>query len=456
MAFNLRVMLHVAGILGTVLVFAWCYVNTSYYATMLVLILILLAQVSALLRMVHATNRELVRFLDALKYLDFTQSFSASSGSASFRELGTAFNTVSERFRAARSDKEQLAAWLQAVIQHLPVAVLAMDEQEKILLSNTALMRLLGRTSAPGSLQLISDVNASLATTIRSLQPGKDLVLKLQKGAETLHVKLSCTLLRMSGQQQKLISIQNIEGELEGRELEAWQNLIRVMTHEIMNSVTPITSLAETAEDYVNESKLALHNCSDSKTMDSVAPLLEDAASAVATIGKRGQSLMRFVNSYRTLSRLPNPVPAWLRLNIAFHSVHELLGEQLRAAGVVLDMECKPQTLQIFVDAGQLEQALINLLRNAMEALTEIDSPRISLKASLEDGGVISICVGDNGCGISEENLENIFVPFFTSKRGGSGIGMSVVKQIVRANGGRISVASTPGLGSNIRLSFRS
>lgn len=455
MGFDTRVILHVAGILATMLLLGWCVLHTPYYATMLVLGLALLVQVAALLRLVHTTNRELARFLEALQYLDLSQSFGTRGKSTSFRELGTALNAVAERFRVARSEREQQAAWLQSVVQHLPVAVLVLDEQERVLRANTALQRLLGRTTAVDSLAAMERVDAPLAEAIRALQPGSEHMLKRQKQAETQQLKLSCTLLRSAGQLQKLVCIQNIEGELEGRELEAWQNLIRVMTHEIMNSVTPLTSLAETAGHYVDESRSMLEQSHDSANRTAIAPLLEDAASAVATISKRGQGLLRFVTSYRTLSRLPMPVPAAVPLQNLFHSVLALLAEQAREAGVTLVTRCRPDNLQLLVDAGQLEQALINLLRNALDACAGVANAQVELAAALEEGGLIVVSVSDNGCGISADNLDNIFVPFFTTKRNGSGVGMSMVKQIVRANHGHIGVSSTPGVGTTIRISFR-
>lgn len=454
MGFNLRVLLHVSGLLLTIVAFSWCLLHTQYYATMLVLFIVLLLQVSALLRMIHATNRELVRFLEALKFADFTQSFSTTASSNSFRSLGQAFNEILERFRSSRSSKEQQAAYLQAVVQHLPVAVLAFNDEGKIGLSNTALLRLLGRTSAPASIQVLADSHNSLAAAVAALHPGKETTVKVQKKHENLNVKLSCTLLRIHGQQQKLVSIQNIAGELEARELEAWQNLIRVMTHEIMNSVTPITSLAETAEHYVAEIKQALANSSDTQTRASLQPLLKDATTALATIGKRGQGLMRFVTSYRTLSRLPSPKPATLLVSDAFRSVEILLGEQLDNAGIKLVTTCKPENLQLYVDADQLEQALINLLLNALDAVADVPTPCITLSGIQQEAGLVTISISDNGCGISAENIDNIFVPFFTTKRGGSGIGMSVVKQIVRANDGQINIISISNAGSTIRLSF--
>lgn len=455
MGFDARVLLHVAGILLTVVLLGWCLLQTQFYATMLVLALILLAQLWGLLRLVHTTNRELARFLEALKYLDFSQRFSTSGRSGSFRELSAACNALAERLRTARSEREQEAAWLQAVIQHLPVAVLVCAEAERILASNTALQRLLGRVTAPDSLAAIALLDPALATAIRELQPGREQVLRSQRQGETLQLKLSCTLLRSGGTVQKLVCIQNIEGELEGRELEAWQNLIRVMTHEIMNSVTPLTSLADTAGHYVDEARTTLGQSRDAETRETLAPLLDDAGSAVHTIGRRGQALLRFVTSYRSLSRLPAPVPRSVQLQDALRSSASLLAAQARQAGVTLLTQCRPSNLELQVDPEQLEQALINLLRNAIEACAGVSDPRVELQATLEAGGLIALTVRDNGCGIAPDMLEQIFVPFFTTKRQGSGIGMSVVKQIVRANGGRIAVASEPDAGTTVRLLFR-
>ena len=454
MGFNLRVIMHVLGILLTVLALCWILLNTSYYATLLTLTILLSLQVTALIRYVHGTNRELVRFLAAVKYADFSQSFLSPKKSTSFRELGRAFDEVIERLRSTRSDKEAQAAYLLAFVQHLPIAVLALDASGKILISNTALRRLLGRTADLNHLSQIEAFNPTLAGTITRLQAGQEQSLTLTRGHDTLHLKLSCTLLRAGGRQQKLVSIQNIQGELETRELEAWQNLIRVMSHEIMNSITPITSLSETAQHFIREgSRLIRQDGGDLKAGE-LSTLLEDAGSAVSTIGQRGKGLLRFVESYRTLSRLPQPLPAAFRVLDLFQALEKLMAEQARALQVDFRLSCNPQNLQIVADAAQLEQALINLIKNAFEALAGVSQAQLLVAASMGDLGAVNIEARDNGCGIAPENMDSIFIPFFTTKRGGSGIGMSVVRQIVRLNGGKISVVSELNKGTTIKLVF--
>jgi two-component system, NtrC family, nitrogen regulation sensor histidine kinase NtrY len=456
MGFNLRVILHLAGILFTLGLLSWCLLNTSYYATMLTLTLVVILQISSLLHLINSTNRELVRFLDAVKHGDFSQSFQSRNATRSFTELGAAFDSLITRFRNERSGKEEQAGYLQALVQQLPIAVFSLHQDGRISLANLACRRLFGINELTQLRQLYG-FDAKLGATLAELQPGDQLSLKVVRENTTLDLRLSCTILRSKGQQHKLVSILDIRSELEARELQAWQNLIRVMTHEIMNSITPITSLAETTGHYVQEAIDTLaQNEQGLTTMGSedVRGLLADATNAVTTIGKRSLGLQHFVESYRSLSRLPTPQPQLFRVNELLQSICKLMAEQAKTGAIVLEYKCTPVTLELMADPELLEQALINLVKNAVEAVTEVPRPRITLTAELKTMGQVRIAISDNGCGISPENLENIFIPFFTTKRGGSGIGMSIVRQIVKLNGGSINVISAPGTGTTVNLDF--
>jgi nitrogen fixation/metabolism regulation signal transduction histidine kinase len=456
MGFNLKVLLYLMGVMTTLGLLAWCMLNTSYYATMLTLSLVLVLQVSSLLHFISRTNRELVRFLDAVKHGDFSQSFQSRTSSRSFTDLGTAFDAVIARFRNERSGKAEQASYLQALVQQLPIAVFSLHEDGRISLANLACRRLFGINELTQLHQLRS-FDAKLAATLADLQPGHEMSLKVARDQTTLDLRLSCTILRSKGLQHKLVSILDIRSELEARELQAWQNLIRVMTHEIMNSITPITSLAETTGHYVQEAIDTLAQNEQAMTRmgtDDVRSLLNDASNAVTTIGKRSLGLQHFVDSYRSLSRLPTPQPELFRVHELLQSICKLMSEQARAGGIVLECKCTPLTLELLADPELLEQALINLVKNSVEAVTEVARPVITLSAELRSLGRVRISVNDNGAGISLENLENIFIPFFTTKRGGSGIGMSIVRQIVKLNGGSINVISAPGAGTAVNLDF--
>lgn len=452
MGFNLRVLLHVVGLQLTVTALAWCMTNdTNYYATMFTLSLLLLIQLAALIRYISHTNRELTRFLAAVQHGDFSQSFRGTYSNSSFRDLGAAFDGVLERLRRERGDKEAQASYLQAFVQQLPIAVFCLHEDDHITLGNLACLRLLGLKEL-NHLRQLSDIDMTLSTAVNTLEPGQEQHVKLQRLSTALDLRLSCTLLRSKGQLQKLISLLDIRSALENREMEAWHNLIRVMTHEIMNSITPLTSLASTAHGYITEACEQLQQPDTSKT--ATLNLLEDAASATTTIGKRGSGLMRFVESYRTLTRIPSPKPIQFAVLNLLKSVQELLQQQAQQQNVRLSHHCEPDNLSLFADMDLLEQALLNLVKNALDAATDSDAS-IKMTARAGDTGLVTIEVSDNGSGIPADILSSIFIPFFTTKRGGSGIGLSLVKQIVQLNGGRIEVTSTQGVGTTFTMTFR-
>ena len=456
MGFNLRVIIHLAGILLTLAVLSWCLLNTTYYATMLTLSLVVVLQISSLLHFINRTNRELVRFLDAVKHGDFSQSFQSRNATPSFTDLGNAFDSLIARFRNERSSKEEQAGYLQALVQQLPIAVFSLHDDGRISLANLACRRLFGINELTQLRQLYG-FDEKLGATLAELQPGNELSLKVVREQTTLDLRLSCTILRSKGLQHKLVSILDIRSELEARELQAWQNLIRVMTHEIMNSITPITSLAETTGHYVQEALETLAQNEQAMTpmgSQDVRGLLADASNAVTTIGKRSLGLQHFVDSYRSLSKLPTQQPELFSVNDLLQAICKLMAEQAKASGTTLQYKCTPVTLELRADFELLEQALINLVKNSLEAVVEVAGPVITLNAELRALGQVRITVSDNGCGISPENLENIFIPFFTTKRGGSGIGMSIVRQIVKLNGGSINVMSAPGAGTSVNLDF--
>lgn len=450
MGFNLKTIVHISGILLTVLLLAWCIINTTYYATMLTLALVLAFQVHALLRYVTNTNRQLSRFLDAVKHSDFSLSFRHRDMQGSFAALGRSIDEVLDRFREERSAREAQATFLHAFVEQVPIAVLAINDDGQIDVCNKALRKLTGRTEIR-NLQHIADFDPSLASAMQILRAGDELTLKLKSGNAFIHLKLSCSVLRLKGKTIRIVSAQDIGDELEAAELNAWQNLISVMTHEIMNSITPITSLAETSTQYLKEVEQGIDRSAHPDS-DNLKHLLVDAENAVETIGKRSQGLMRFVESYRTLTRLPEPDIVVFRVEKLLHGVTGLMAEQIGATKVVVT--CNPVTLELHADPDMLEQALINLLLNALDAVSEVTNPEIRLDARLRERGGVVIAVQDNGIGIEEGNLENIFIPFFTTKRGGSGIGMSIVRQIVKLNGGQITVNSSPGAGTTMTLSF--
>lgn len=441
--FELTVALQVALVLGVCAVFAYLAVTTSYYATMLLLSAVLVLQVAALTRYVNRTNRELARFMLAIRYDDFAQSFAVRAARGSFAELADAFEGILQHLRAARAAKEEQASYLDTIVQHVPVAIIALDESGRIDLFNHAARRLLG-CAAPKRLQDFHGFGAEFPERVLALTPGEPALIKVTRENALLQLNAMATELRIGARHYKIVSLQDIHGELEARELEAWQNLIRVLTHEIMNSATPISSLAATAAELLAEAR---------EGPDRVSAI-EDAYDAVETIAKRSSGLVHFVESYRRLTRLPKPVQRTVSVAEIFGQVAQLMGPELERRGIALTRDIAPPHLQITADPDLVEQVLINLVRNAVDALADAVAPCIRLAGDVDSAGHVVIAVIDNGHGMDAQVRENIFVPFFTTKRHGTGVGLSLVRQIMRSHRGNVGVRSAPGEGTVVRLSF--
>lgn len=449
MDFNLRLILHLCGIFLNILLLSYCLLNTTLYISMLILAIIFVFQIVALISHINTTNRYLARFLTAVNYGDFTQSFKPLKLNSSFKDLGHALDQLFNRLRKERGEKEAQAAYLRALVDQLPIALLALAEDGTIHLSNKSFRKLVQEPEITRISQ-IEAFSVKLAHCLASIQPGRQESLEINRKKEKLYLTISSSILRNQSRHEKLITIQNIQSQLEAKEIESWQNLIRVMTHEIMNSITPIASLADTSGQYIQEAIGQLNECAAND--DDINGLLNDAAYAVNTIGKRGQGLLRFVESYRSLTRLPTPKLKRIRVTVIFKSISELMTKQAQGLDLTVVYQCKPENLEIIADPDLIEQALINLIGNALDAVMITDSPSITVTARLAENSKVVLEVSDNGSGIAKENLDNIFIPFFTTKREGSGIGMSIVKQIVNLHGGSIVVDSSPGQGSSFKL----
>src|SRR5690606_24578351 len=252
--FELVVIAHVAAIVAVCFLLAYLLVATRYYATMLLVAALLAGLVWSLLRHVQRTNRELARFMLTIRHGDFAQRFAAGAPSGSFAALAAAFEEILQRFREARAAREEQASYLDTLVQHVPVAVLAVQESGRIDLFNHAARRLFG-VGMPRTLEDLKAFGEGFPAKIAALEPGRPELIRVTKDNALLQLNATATELKIGGQAYKIVSLQDIHGELEARELEAWQNLIRVLTHEIMNSATPISSLAATAAELLAEAR---------------------------------------------------------------------------------------------------------------------------------------------------------------------------------------------------------
>jgi two-component system nitrogen regulation sensor histidine kinase NtrY len=434
--FQLGVSLHT--VLLSLLIFSFCFVllKTNLYATLLIIGFLIILQIFTIIRYVTKTNRLLTRFFEAIKYSDFSQSFSPSGLGKVFIPLEQAVADVIQAFKKTRAEKEEHYRYLQTVIEHINIGVLAYNPSGDIRLINRATKRLLAITQ----LKNIKNLTIEKPDRLLKMKVGDKVSLKINHN----QLITSATVVKMKGEPITLLSIQNIQSELEEKEMEAWQNLIRVLTHEIMNSITPISSLASTASELLQDNEIEAMS----------TETFEDIKSAVHTIEKRSDGLMRFVNSYRSLTHLPKAKFKNFPVKDLLHHVHQLLENDLSCVKINCRTEVIPEHLELRADYDLLEQVLINLFLNAIHAVKEQNKPEITVRAFINIQGHIEIDVIDNGAGISKEIRESIFIPFFSTKKDGSGIGLSLCRQIMRLHKGTISVQSEPGIKTVFTLVF--
>jgi len=436
-------------ILGLViLLFFYLLTQTELYVTTAIVGLIIVYQIFALIRYVEKTNQALARFFDAIQYEDFSQSFSDPKLGSSFDQLYARFRKVMEAFQEARAEKEVQYRYMQTVVRHVSVGLICFNQKGKVEIFNPAAKRLLN-IGHLNHINTLTDGNAELADVLPGMHSGEKQLVKVRNNGEVLQISLSAAVFKLQDDQYTLVSMQNIGGELEEREIEAWQNITRVLAHEIMNSITPISSLAATVKSSLNDCNPPV-DPADELFLET----LEDIRSALNTIEKRSEGLLRFVNAYRDLAKIPKPDFQLCSVHELLEQIQRLMKHQLRNSHIEFSVEVNPSTLTVTADQELLDQVLINLITNAIQAMDGQPDAQIMLRGFLSRQGRVIIEVEDNGPGIKPEVLEKIFVPFFTTKEQGTGIGLSFSRQIMHRHKGTITVSSEVGSGTVAILRF--
>lgn len=406
---------------------------------------VIIGQLVEIFRFVSQTNRKLTRFLESVKYSDFISGFTADNKlGKSFKDLNLAFNEVLEAFRKARSEKEEHWQYLNTVVQQVRTGILSFDTEGEVQLMNANAKRFTGVTSIKNIKELIV-INPRLYHVINSVESGKS---ELYKAAEDLYLTIQSTELRIRGTDVKLVTLQNIQPELQKQELEAWQNLTRVLRHEIMNSITPISSLTSTLREILDHD---MQKKSDHWELKDEGA--DDLREGLSTIENRSRGLIKFIDAYREYTSLPKPNMTTIKLKDLVDKVAQLMKNEIKKTKIDFQHHVSSEYLTIHCDIEMIEQVLINLLKNAVEALADTESPKLELIGRYDEN-MIKIEVIDNGPGIIKEALEHIFVPFYTTKRTGSGIGLSLSRQIMQMHNGTLSVVSTPDVKTVFTLRF--
>lgn len=425
-------------------VFALFYLitDTSLYATTFIVGIIIIFEIFSLINYVQKTNRDIARFFNSIRYSDFSQSFKSSVKGSAFEELSGAFSEVMEEFRKARTEKEEHYRYMQTIVQHVGVGLMAFTPDGEIDMINTAAKKLL-KIHGAKNIKELSVLSKNLVESLFNIKAGDKILIKVAGENELSQLSIYAAEFKMREKHFTLVSISNIQSELEEKEMEAWQNLIRVLTHEIMNSVTPIVSLSSTVNDILGNSGGGLSE-----------ETVSDIKGAVGTIQRRSKGLIHFVDDYRNLTKIPVPNFQNIKVSSFFDRATELLKQQLESKEIKITAETVPADLEVTADPDLIDQVLINLVVNAINAVENAQDPWIKLAGRIDPSGSVIIQVTDNGKGIPEELYEKIFIPFFTTKKEGSGIGLSLSKQIMRVHKGGISVSSAPGKETIFTLKF--
>lgn len=384
-------------------------------------------------------RKQFQEFSEAVKYRDFTRRYSTKNKTSSEKSLFSDFNLISDVFKDIRSEKEVQHKYLSEIIDMLDAAILFYHVNSgKVEIINEAFKNLF-ETPHLGNIAGLKKRNPDLYQISQKLKLGSQQMETAFSSKGKIKLLIQMSEFETQGSIYRIVVYQNINKAVEETENQAWHKLLRVLTHEIMNSIAPISSLAET----LNE---RLQKLEETHT-------LKDIKTGISTIKNRSEGLLKFAKSYRLINKVEIPVFNKILLRDLFESVYQLLEPLLLQKEIQVDIVLKNTRLHLLADIHLVEQVLINLLLNAIEAVKETEAPKIILSAE-EDKDQILIKVIDNGMGIMPEELEQIFTPFFTNKKTGSGIGLTLCKQVMLVHKGNISVSSKVGEGSVFILSF--
>ena len=404
-----------------------------------ILLIILTVMVYNLIRYVNQTNRDLAYFLASVKYDDFTTNVTSSKQGAAFEYLHDSFRIINRKFQDIRAEKEANHQFLQAIVKHVNIGLLGVDDQGKVILMNEALQKML-RKSYLIDLSGLQKIDQELWKVCSRLQTGERELIKIQVQNQLLQLSVHMAALTLQKKPFRIFSFQDIQNELENQEFLAWQKLIRILTHEIMNSVAPISSLSATLYGLL-ENKDSLN-----------ATQLQQIQKSMGVIEKRSEGLLRFTETYRSLTRIPPPNFTLLRAQSLIDDVEALFEAELESHEIHWETSITKGPISFQGDGHLLQQVLINVVKNALDAVKGSSKPSIKVQAFYLPNRQTCIQVMDNGKGISEDQLEQIFVPFYTTKEEGSGIGLSLSRQIMHLHKGQIELQSEVGEGTVVSL----
>ncbi len=443
--FNIGVIIRLLFVFIFLSFIAYLLQSNENYLAPIVLFVVLIFQFIELYNYVTSLNKKVIRFLESVRYSDFSSGFSSDNKMGkSFKELNIAFNEVLEVFRQTRAEKEQNLIMVSTILQNIQTGIISFDAAGEIGILNSMSKKLL----LTPQIRNLSDVQKSqplIYEKLMAIKPGKSELIIVNND---IKLALNSTILRLGTKNWKIVSMHNIYSELQQNELHAWQNLTKVLRHEIMNSITPISSLVSSMNDIMEEDLIKL-----SASYEMPLEAHQDLQLGLKTIENRSRGLVNFINAYRDYTNIPEPNFGNVSAQQLIMYVNKLLHEDLQRHQIELKLHLPENDLILRADEEQLQLILINLIKNAKEALLNTENPLITITI-ITTQNFYYLNIEDNGEGIVPEALDRIFIPFFTTKKEGSGIGLALSRQIMQLHNGKLSVSSTPGVNTVFTLQF--
>jgi nitrogen fixation/metabolism regulation signal transduction histidine kinase len=419
--------------------------GTDYWMLALWLGLFLVLLIIELIRYHERSLKAFREFLVSIQQEDFS---SLSTLNEKDGELQEAYQMILDKFKDLRIQKETHYHYLQRVIEHVDTALICLDHNLDIQLINKSAKELL-HVPDIRDLRSLDKVNKDMVTMIREMDSGQKEIIRLVRHGKILNLSVRASTFTLEKDRFKIVSLHDIKTELEEQEVESWQKLVRILTHEIMNSTIPITNMVGLARDFLVDDE---GNPKEIPGLDTEE--IDDLVESLSTAENRSKGLVKFVQTTKDLARIPEPSISKIRVDVLFNRIKGFFKNDLKQNKIDLEVIlCKPNIV-INADLEMIEQVLINLVKNAIEAVRDISQPKIKITADKNDNLAVVISVCDNGPGIPEENIENIFIPFFSTKKEGSGIGLSLSRQIMKLHRGRIDVETEPGEETTFILEF--
>ena len=443
----LNIIIRISLIIGSCFLFVFAFHKYHDIIININIIALLILQVVFFIRRLNYMNRSLISFFDSIKYDESSVLISEEFHNQDFLRLSKRFQNVNRQILKLKEQNIQQDLYFKTVTEHATVGLLSFNESGIVKLCNKGFKELLNLDSVTNISQL-NYLNQEFENILISLKPSEQKLIKINVNNNIIQLVIRATEFKSKTEKLKLISMQDIKNELDEKELESWQKMTQILRHEIMNSIGPISSTIDTLNEIITdpENNQAL----DLKDLNN--EIIGDIVSGLKIVQERNQGIQNFIDNFRSISKLPKPEFRNVNIKDLYADIELLWKKELENKGIVLSILIENNSDQIYADKTQIEQVLINLIKNSVEALSDINDPKIILKAFRNSQNKLTMQLNDNGIGIPKDIIDEIFFPFFTTKPNGSGIGLSLSQQIIRQHGGNIIVISEDKKGTEFTI----